>query len=78
MQTMKNAMKCASGFSQRETALLLAVFLRQAMQRELAFLELASRIRRRLAEQRLAAQQLQSREKMLLERLVSWKRNASQ
>ena len=41
----------------------------QAMERELAFLELANRLRDRLGEQRLALQQLDRRQRALTDRL---------
>lgn len=43
----------------------------QAMERELAFLELAERLRNRLSDQRLALQQLKGRERALTDRLAT-------
>jgi curved DNA-binding protein CbpA len=47
----------------------------QAMERELAFLELGARLRERLDEQRTAIGLLRRREAMLLERLATWRRD---
>ena len=43
----------------------------QAMERELAFLELANRLRERLGEQRAAAVRLRRREKAIVARLAA-------
>ena len=45
----------------------------QAMERELAFLELANRLRERLGDQRLALQQLKERQAALMQRLATLK-----
>jgi IS4 transposase len=48
----------------------------QAMERELAFLELANRLRDRLGDQRLALQQLKIRKQALAERLATMSEDA--
>ena len=50
----------------------------QAMRRELAFLELANRLRERLGEQKSASQMLRKREKALESRLATLRDDESE